>query len=158
LAPAFAVGNGLNVNVLVEGTVCVLHAPEPVAVKVKVTFPAEISAALAVYVGDRVFAFTKEPVPLEVHNMLDVLETDAPDAVKLSLEQIVEFPPALAVGIGLIVNVFVSVTVLAIHKPIPVPVNVNVTDPAVLSAALGVYVGVKVVPLANVPVPLVLHK
>jgi hypothetical protein len=35
----------------------------------------------------------------------------------------------------------------------PIAVNVRVTVPAALSAALGVYVGVKVVPPVNVPVP-----
>ena len=41
------------------------------------------------------------------------------------------------------------------HGELPTTVSVNVTVPAVISAALGVYVGVNVVPPVNVPVPLV---
>ena len=39
----------------------------------------------------------------------------------------------------------------------PVAVRVSVTLPAVISAALGVYVGVNVVPFVKVPVPLVVQ-
>ena len=60
------------------------------------------------------------------------------------------------VGKALIVTVFVEV---ALAQPLlPVAVNVRVTEPAVISAALGVYVQVvKEVELANVPVPLDVH-
>ena len=59
--------------------------------------------------------------------------------------------------IGLIiVKVLVEVTLP--HGALPVAVNVSVTLPAVISAALGVYVAVvNEFALANVPVPLDVH-
>ena len=69
------------------------------------------------------------------------------------LEQVERPEPATAVGAFTIVKVFVEVAFP--HGALPVAVNVSVTLPAVISAALGVYVGVNVVPLVNVPVPLV---
>ena len=59
--------------------------------------------------------------------------------------------PALTVGGRTIVSVFEE-TALA-HGAFPVAVNVSVTPPAVISAALGVYTGVKVVPFVKVPDP-----
>ena len=68
------------------------------------------------------------------------------------LEQVVRAAPAIAVGSERIVSVFVLVTF--IQPPLDA-VNVNVTLPAVISAALGVYVQVvRELALANVPVPL----
>ena len=71
------------------------------------------------------------------------------------LEQVERFGPATAVGAFTIVKVFVEVAFA--QGVFPVVVNVKVTLPAVISAALGVYVGANVVPLVNVPVPLVLQ-
>ena len=61
--------------------------------------------------------------------------------------------PAAAVAAPTMVNTLVDVTLP--QGETPCEVNVNVTLPAVISAALGVYVGASVAPLANVPVPLV---
>jgi hypothetical protein len=51
----------------------------------------------------------------------------------------------------LIVKVILSTA--SLQDPFPVAVNVNVTVPAVTSAALGVYIGVRAFALLNVPVP-----
>ena len=71
------------------------------------------------------------------------------------LEHVDWAAPALAVGAATIVKVFVEVALP--HGALPVAVNVSVTLPDAISAALGVYVGANVVPLVNVPVPLVLQ-
>ena len=55
-----------------------------------------------------------------------------------------------------IVNTRVSDTTP--HPPVPVTVIVKVMFPEVISAALGLYVGVAIVALLNVPVPDVDHK
>ena len=63
--PATAVAKDVIVNVLV--LVTFEHGAVPMAVNVSVTFPAEMSAALGVYIADvSEFAFAKAPVPLEV--------------------------------------------------------------------------------------------
>ena len=60
------------------------------------------------------------------------------------------------VGGELIVSIFVEIAFP--HSVFPVAVNVIVTLPAVISAALGVYVQVvNELALANVPVPLDVH-
>src|SRR5688572_26656720 len=62
--------------------------------------------------------------------------------------------PASAVGESVTVSAFVSIALAQV--PLPSMVNVNVTIvPA--SDAIGVYVGVKVVELANVPSPSWVH-
>ena len=71
------------------------------------------------------------------------------------LEQVERLGPATAVGAFTIVKVFVEVALP--QGALPAAVNVNITLPAVISAALGVYVGVNVVPFVNVPLPLVLQ-
>jgi hypothetical protein len=65
-------------------------------------------------------------------------------------------PPALAVGAAWIVNVAFDVAGLA-HGDTGFAVHVNVRVPAVMSAALGVYVVLASVALPNVPVPLEDH-
>ena len=60
-------------------------------------------------------------------------------------------PPELAVAAGTIVKVM-GLEALP-QGALPTAVKVRVTEPASLSAALGVYAGVKVVPPVNVPVP-----
>jgi hypothetical protein len=47
----------------------------------------------------------------------------------------------------------ISVLIAFPQGAFPTAVSVSITLPAALSAALGVYVGVKVVPPVNVPVP-----
>jgi hypothetical protein len=63
-------------------------------------------------------------------------------------------PPALAVGALIMVIVFDEVALL---HPAFIAERVRVTVPAAISAALGVYDGVRVAPLVNVPVPDVDH-
>jgi hypothetical protein len=70
--------------------------------------------------------------------------------------QMIASIPAFAVGIGLIVRIIASVT--GPHGPAgSFVVNVIVTEPAVTSAADGVYTAVADVLLLNVPVPDVVH-
>jgi hypothetical protein len=63
--------------------------------------------------------------------------------------------PALAVAAELMVKVIELVA--AEQAPGALVVMVNVTDPAVISAADGVYVAFRSVALSNVPVPEVVH-
>ncbi len=69
--PAFAVGPGVIVTTIVFVTG--LHPPLLVEVKVSVTVPAEISAALGMYTPFIVFG-EKLPLPLEVHVPVVVVE------------------------------------------------------------------------------------
>ena len=72
------------------------------------------------------------------------------------LEQVEIAVPAVAVGAWFIVKVLVDVAFA--HGALPIAVKVNVLVPAVMSAALGVYVAsVNEVALANVPVPFDVH-
>jgi hypothetical protein len=73
----------------------------------------------------------------------------------LLLEQVDWSAPAFDVAAAIIVNSFDEVATP--QGEFPVAVKVKVTLPAAISAALGVYAGVNVFPLVNVPVPLVLH-
>ena len=68
-------------------------------------------------------------------------------------EHAVNADPAATVIILLMFSVFVEVT--AVHGAFPFAVSVNVTLPAVISAALGLYVQVvNELAFAKVPVPL----
>ena len=102
-----------------------------------------------------VVPFVNTPLPLVVQFIpAPVLVAVAPVMdTPPAFEQAVWLLPAFAVGVPTIVNTFVDVALA--HGELPTAVSVNVTLPAVISAALGVYVGVNVVPLVNVPVPLV---
>ncbi len=71
-------------------------------------------------------------------------------------EQVDWLLPATAVGAAVIVNVLLDVAFA--HGLFPVAVRVSVTEPAVISDGLGVYVAVvNELALANVPVPLDVH-
>ena len=61
--------------------------------------------------------------------------------------------PASTIGSGFIVTITLSTAV----EDVPVTVNFNFTEPAVLSAVLGVYTGLFIVALLNEPVPDVVH-
>ena len=64
--------DGVRVIVNVLADVAAEHVPLPLAVNVNVTLPAVISAALGVYIAAvNEFALVNEPVPEDVHNMLD---------------------------------------------------------------------------------------
>jgi hypothetical protein len=70
--------------------------------------------------------------------------------------QITWSTPAFTVGALVILTVITEVT--ARHCPLPVVLNVNVTVPALISAALGVYVAFNVFAFGEkVPVPDVVH-
>ena len=98
----------------------------------------------------------KLPVPLVLHTRTESLATLAPLSVYTGLlAHTFTLLPALAVATGLIVSVMLLV--ICVQGFLGIDVNVNVTVPAVISAALGVYVGFKVVVLLKLPVPLVLH-
>ena len=71
----------------------------PLAVKVKVTVPAAVSALLGMYVAFKVFAFgEKIPLPEVVHVPVPVEEVALRETLSL-LAQTVWFVPALTVGV-----------------------------------------------------------
>jgi hypothetical protein len=94
--------------------------------------------------ADAILTFEEVQVPpetVEVNVVVDPTHTDCvPDKV-----------PAEVAGFMVITILSVAVYV------VPVTVIVSVTLPAVISAALGVYTAVFVVPAVNVPVPDVDH-
>ena len=135
--PAEAVGAVVIVNVFVE--VAFAQVPLPVAVKVIVTLPAVISAALGVYVAVvKDVAFANVPVPLEVQVVPALLLALEPAVIFTAplFEQVPTAVPAEALGAVVMVKVLVEVAFAQV--PLPVAVKVSVTLPAVMSAALGV--------------------
>jgi hypothetical protein len=127
----------------------------PLAVNVSNTLPDDISEPLGVYVAAvKELALANVPVPLVDHVTPLVLFADEPVVILTapSIEQVGIAEPALAVGAAVIVNVFVDVA--AVHEPALFAVSFIVTLPALISAALGLYVAaVNDVALVNVPVP-----
>jgi hypothetical protein len=119
-------------------------------VKVNVTVPAAISAALGVYIALSVVLFGLN-VPVPPDHVADVAEPPVtPANVTVLPAQIVCAAPASTVATGLIVMIISSLP--AVQGP--VVVKVNVTVPASTSAALGVYTAFRVLAFgANVPVP-----
>src|SRR5512140_1777599 len=113
------------VNVLVE--VAFPQGALPVAVSVKVTLPAVISAALGVYVASvNEVALAKVPVPLELH-VTPVLLVALEPAVMLTapeVEHVVTAVPATAVGAAVMVNVLVEVAFPQGALPVAVSVKV----------------------------------
>jgi hypothetical protein len=107
-------------------------------VMVKVTVPADISAADGVYTAVAEVASLKVPVP-GVDQVNEVAEPEIePASVNVVVDaQIVTSAPAFATAIGLIVNTIASVA--ALHGPAgSFVVKVKVTEPAEISAADGV--------------------
>ena len=132
--PAFAVGAG--VMVIVIWSVTGLFGPFPVDVRVKVTVPAEISAALGVYTALSA-VFPGLYVPLPPDHIPPVAPITDPLSVTEGLfAQDVWSTPAFTVGAAVIVIVITSLTEL--QFPFPVVVSVKVTVPAVISKALRV--------------------
>jgi hypothetical protein len=135
-----------------------VHVPcVPVTVIVSVTVPAVISAALGVYVAVADVAFgVYVPAPPD-HNTVP-FEAEPCKACELTAQSVAS-DPAFAVGtcagLLLIVSTTASLVVAPVHVPcVPVTVIVSVTVPAVISAALGVYVAVADVAFGvYVPVP-----
>ena len=124
---------------LMDSTSASLTAPHMVGglfvVRVRVTLPADLSAALGVYVVLRADALAKVPVP-DVDQVDDVADPPlVPETDATSPEQIVISVPAFTVAAGLIVTVIASLT--ALHGPLgSFVVSVRITLPADLSAAL----------------------
>jgi hypothetical protein len=125
---------------LIDNTSASLTAPHIVAgsfvVSVSVTVPADLSAALGVYVVFRAEALAKVPVP-DVDQVDDVADPPlVPETDAISPAQMVISEPAFTVAAGLIVTVIASLT--ALHGPLGLSVViVKMTDPAARSAALG---------------------
>ncbi len=115
------------------------QVPFPVDVKVSEILPAEISAALGVYVAVvKEVAFANVPVPFEVQAM-PVLFVALEPAVILTapvLEHVAIAVPATAVDAGVMMKLLVEVATA--HVPFPVDVKVNVVLPTAISAPLGV--------------------
>jgi len=131
------------------------HGPAgSLVVYVMVTEPPAMSAADAVYIA-AVVLLLNVPVPL-VLQVADVAPPPIDPAIVAVLPaQIVWLPPALTVATGFMVNTIDAFTLP--HGPAgSLVVYVMVTEPAAMSATVGVYIAV-VVLLLNVPVPLVLQ-
>jgi len=93
------------VSVLFE-VAFVTHGATALAVKVRVTDPAVISAALGVYSAFvNELALVKVPVPLDVHVTLEKLEAIAPLVILTGpeLEQVTTGLPATAPGVPITV-------------------------------------------------------
>ena len=99
--------------------------------------------------------FRKVPVPLEIQEMELAPVAFAP-VIKIELLQVVASGPAKAVATGTTVKVRLSLTEVR-QGAIGVPVRVSTTLPLVASATLGVYTGLVMLGLSNVPVPDVVH-
>ena len=129
-----------------------LHAPLFIEVNIKFTKPAVVSAVLGVYVGLRTALFgVNVPVPELVHVPLPVEEYPFNTTTGLFLHTEI-LSPAFTSGAG--VKLISIVLVEAIQFPLPVVLSVITTLPAVVSAALAIYVTFMVVLLgAKVPVP-----
>lgn len=109
------------------------------------------SAEPGVYSGLARVASLNVPVPEVVHKIVP-LAALAPLTVAVTFAQIVCEPPAVAEGNGVIVNTIESVA--EVHVPAGSSVvNVSVTEPAVISAAEGVYIAVAEFALLNEPDP-----
>ncbi len=104
--PAEAVGAAVMVNVFVD--VAFEQLVLPVAVNVKVTLPAEISAALGVYVQVvSEVAFANKPVPLDVHVVPALFVELEPVVIFTAplFEHVITAVPAFAVGAAFTVTV-----------------------------------------------------
>ena len=130
-APALATGEVENETIIVSETG--LHVPLFVEVKIIVTLPPEISAALGVYVVLSSELSAKVTVPSVVHNPEFVLEVPINVTFEL-FEQTVWSVPAFTIGLSIYVMVMLSSS--ARHCPFPVDVRIKITEPAVVSAEL----------------------
>ena len=103
-------------------------------------------------------AFEKEPLPSEVHKILDWFEAVAPEVIftEPAPAQVLTAFPAFALGVALIVIVLVETA--SEQEAFPIAVKVKVLLPALISAGLGVYVhNVNEFAFENVPVPFDVH-
>lgn len=158
--PALAVGKVFIVSVLFADTEDA-QGELGAAVKVMVTLPAAISSKLGVYVAVvNEFGLVKVPVPFGVDHVIPELFPEVAPVVIFTapeLEHVFIAGPALAVGACVMVIDLLEVT---LEQPAnPLTVNTRFLVPAVISAALGLYVAVVSEPaFANEPVPLVVDQ
>ena len=121
-------------------------------VMVRVTTPANISAAEGVYMVVGSVIRVNIPVPEVDHAMDDAEPPNEPKVLNVEPAQITSSTFAETVAIGLIVKVIGSDT--AKHGPAgSSEVMVSITEPASISTAEGVYVAAISVLLSKVPVP-----
>ena len=109
--PAVAVGGKVIVIVLVD--MASKHPAFPAAVNVRILLPADMSAALGVYVHKvKELASVKFPVPFDVQVMPEVFVALDPAVILTApvVEQVVTDVPAFAIGSGVIVRVLSDVT------------------------------------------------
>ena len=100
LPPAVAVGRASTSIEYVAVAIAIPQSLLLLTFNVKITvFPS--SPTTAEYVGVNVVSLVNEPNPLCVHNIVPA-EDEAPLTVAEPLEQMVWFPPALAVAVGII--------------------------------------------------------
>src|ERR1051325_7473285 len=136
-------------------SVAAFQVPFPLLVSVRVTVPAVFSAAVGAYVAFKVFAFgVNVPAPPD-HVPPEATVTEPASVTVALLEHTVWSAPALAVGAVVIVITITSFT--PVHPPLFVEVSVSVLVPAVISAALGVYVVLSALAFPKVPVPEEVH-
>jgi len=137
VGPETAVGAEVIVSVFVD--VAFAHPACATAVSVSVTLPAEISAALGLYVQVvKEVEFANDPVPLLVQFILVWLVALAPAVILTApLDEHVETgEPATDVGGWL--KFMVLLEVAFAQGEFPFAVKVRVLLPAAISAALGV--------------------
>jgi hypothetical protein len=116
-------------------TFCETGVHPLVEVKVSVTVPAAVSAALGEYDAFKVDADgEKVPLPLVVHTPVPVLEV-AESKTEALFAHTTWSGPVVIVGIG--ANRMFIVSVTAKQLPLPVDVRIRTTLPKVVSAALG---------------------
>jgi hypothetical protein len=143
VVPEIVPAEGAVVTVTFLVAVAFGHPFAPVTVYVMVAVPAATPVIVPAD-ADAILTFEEVQVPpetVEVNVVVDPTHTGCvPDKV-----------PAEVAGLMVITILSVAVYV------VPVTVIVSVTLPAVISAALGVYTAVFVVPAVNVPVPDVDH-
>ena len=126
-------GAALIESCILSFTIAEEQLPVPVLVKYNFKEPFEISEALGENVVVNELAFPNDPVPVVDQTAIPLVAVPFKD--KLFPEQTAAVAlPASTVGRGVIVTIILSTAV----EDIPVTVNFNLTDPAALSAALGV--------------------
>lgn len=152
--PANAAGGGVIIIVTVSETA--LQVPFPVDVIIKSTNPFVISVADGEYVIAKLVV-EGEIVPVPIVDQIPVVVAPLITAVKFAsglFEHTFTSAPAETEGPSVIVTTITSV----MTEQEFVELKVSVTEPEVVSAALGIYVAFKVLSFGlNIPLPLVLQ-
>src|SRR5690554_1019975 len=120
---------------MVTLSVALVHAPEPIVVRVSVKPPLIISAALGVYSADGSWLLgLKKPMP-PLHITPDALVNEPFKETTGLLAQEVKFAPALTVGF--LSKEITTSSDSAKQFPLAMVVRVSVTLPLAISAAVG---------------------